>query len=468
MNEEIENVLNNLEKQNTVLKEEKGEEDMKKVTLNDIAGYESEKKEALKIIDFLKNYEDYTSNGIILPKGLLLTGAPGVGKTLFAKAICNEAGCKLIKFNNADDNAIENLKKYFAMAKESKPSVLFIDELDSLIGGSELPFFMHSDKEKEIIQTLLTEIDGVNSSEGILIVGTAMNIEHIDPALRRSGRLERIIQLPSPDNETRIKILDFYLSKHKIFDNISREIISKKIISFNGASIKRLVNEVLLEMKASHIEPSIGLFEEIIPSIAFNDIKRKNTNEELNYVIPHEIGHFLTNYVLNDDVASISVARYGNTAGNTRTENTKIILSNYINLKKELIILLGGIAAEEVINNSITQSGSSDIDRAYINIHEAMQTGILGFEYYLLDYDKTKGGLSEMILIPSEQKRVKIETKQYELITEAYSKAKQIIKDNLEVYEVLKEQFKDKDYLSSEQIKNLNIDKLIKKTEISF
>ena len=421
---------------------------MNKITLQNIAGYEIEKEEAKKIISFLQNYEEYTKSGITLPKGLLLTGKPGVGKTLFATAIANEANVNFIKFENADQNTIKNIKKYFAKAKESRPSILFIDEIDQM-----LPDRMSAtDLQKKNLQTLLTEIDGIETSEGVLIIATSMyNTDsfRLNP-LTRSGRIEKKICLTEPNYETRIKIFDYYLSMHKEFINISRETLAKKTHGFTGASIKRIVNEVLLDMKTKNIPASLGIFEEYYPVIAFNDLKRENSKENLKYIIPHEIGHFITNYILNKEIGSISVAKFSNVAGYHKREYFHdMSCSKQSTFEDELIILLGGMAGEMVVCNDVTTGSSGDIEKAYDMIFEAMQGGLFGFEYYLKDYNDEP---YNRYFLNSEKKKEAIEKKQQELMDNAFLRAQQIIKDNIYIYDILIDKLLEKDTLSSEEI----------------
>ena len=420
---------------------------MEKITLKNIAGYKEEKVQARKIIDCLKNYERYSKDGISLPKGLLITGPSGVGKTLFSTAIANEAGVKFIKFENKDNNPISNIKKYFKEARENKPSVLYIDELETLIPSDKS--IINSDEQNKVLQLLLTEIDGFNTSEGVLVIGSTINLRKVPEALRRSGRLEQSIRLENPDLNTRIEILDYYMSKQDSLKNISREKIAKKCNSFNGSTIKQLVNEVLIDCKYNKKEPTLALFESYIPQLMYRDLKKANTASELEFTIPHEIGHFICNYVLNNDVASISVAKYADAVGRTtiddKEENKRITRNTLMN---EIVILLGGIAAENVIVGDCTSGACGDVSKALHLIHSMMDSGMLGFDLLTFKYGDQFDG---QILL-SEKKLGRIEQVESKYFNEAYEKACNIIKDNMYIYDLLKDKLREVDNLSSDDI----------------
>ena len=217
------------------------------LSLQSIAGYEEEKAEAIKIINLFKNYDKLKELGISIPKGLLLSGKPGVGKTLMAKVIAAEAGVPLYEYETLEDDTQEksiiNLKNVFARARENAPSIVFIDELDELVCSNE---FM-SDYSRTTFKTLLTEIDGVKSSEGILTIATTNKYYTIPNQLLRSGRMDKHIQFELPNLAAREAILRLYGENNELLKHINFKEIAVRTNSFSCADLKTLINETLLQ-----------------------------------------------------------------------------------------------------------------------------------------------------------------------------------------------------------------------------
>ena len=191
-----------------------------KIYLKDIAGYSEEKEEAQKLINILKKYKQYEKIGAYIPKGLILSGNPGVGKTMLAKAIANESGVPFYEFesNESETEAatIKSIKDLFAKAKENAPSIIFIDELDELVMTNDF----HSDYSRKTTKILLTEIDGISSSSGVLVIATANARPMLPPALIRSGRMDKRITMEMPDAIDREEIFNLYLNKNNKFKDI--------------------------------------------------------------------------------------------------------------------------------------------------------------------------------------------------------------------------------------------------------
>ena len=416
-----------------------------KVTLKNIAGYENEKKEALKIINFLKNYEEYISDGINLPKGLLLTGCPGVGKTLLAKAIANESNANFVEFKNNDEFIVDNIRKTFEKAKQIIPSILFIDELDELVSRS----FRNemSDLQKKTLQVLLTEIDGLESSNGVIVIATCNSKYDIPHALIRSGRLEKQMALNAPSYDARVKIFDLYMSKHKELDGIKRDLLAKMSDGLTGADINNLINEVLLECKTQNIVPSLDDFERYIPVIRYKDIRRKNDDETVNYVAAHEIGHFICTYILKKEIPSISIETYGSVTGYVSRNLDKLEFSKFSKLTEDVTILLGGLAGERVIMDDVTGGSSSDIKKARNKILIMMDMGCFGFEYYLRD-EIPYGEPDDTPEYVRELRNKKISS----ILDECLKNAEELVKSNKYIYDLLIDELLKERRLSIERI----------------
>lgn len=364
----------------------------KNIGLSDIAGYEDEKKEAMVIIDIFKNYETYKTMGVTLPKGLLLCGEPGVGKTMLAHAIAKEANVPLFGFDTGDldseADVVKGLKKIFAEAKKSAPSILFIDELAELVTKSGRDSFK-SDVSRQALKTLLAEIDGVGSTEGVLVIAAVNDKHDVPSALRRSGRLEKQITLDAPDFDERAAIAKLYLDRANI-TGINPIDIARKTNGFTGADIKALVNLSLIEAVRRHTELTLSLIVEIVPKIRFGEIKKNHSKAPSDAVCYHEIGHFLTQYGLTGKIGSISVETYGGIAGYVEFDDdedeqqagdTRQMSSD--DVLDSVAVCLGGIAGELTFIGKRYCGSLNDLERAVDGVIFLISNGVFGFEAML-------------------------------------------------------------------------------------
>ena len=364
----------------------------KKVYMNDIAGYADEKREAQKIIDVLRDYENYRNGGAFVPKGLLLSGKPGVGKTMFAKAIATEANVAFFTVasgpSDSEDDTAKSIKETFAMAKWSKPSIVFIDELDELVSSTNSFGFYgyQSDYSRKILMTLLTEIDGLSNTDGVLVIATTNSKGTIPPALIRSGRLEKQITLGLPSQKDRAEILGFYIKKVPNCDLDVRSLASKTA-RFTGADLKTLINEGVIESIQKNEPLSQKLIERHIPTIRFGEIRRRSEADPSDAVCYHEIGHFLVQYGLTGQIGSISVEKIGPYDGYVDFDEDQTGKTNDIDscsaddVMNAVTVALGGIAGELVFLDKRYCGATKDISDAVDLIRHLMANGVFGFEY---------------------------------------------------------------------------------------
>ena len=266
-----------------------------KIYLKDIAGYDEEKAEAKKIIEVLKNHEKYEKIGAYIPKGLILSGNPGVGKTMLVKAIASESNVPFYEFesNESETEAetIKSIKSLFAKARENAPSIIFIDEFDELVMTTDF----RSDYSRKTTKILLTEIDGISSSDGVLVIATTNYRPMLPPALTRSGRMDKRITVEMPDTIDREEIFKLYLSKNSLLTEIDAHQLALKTANFSGADIKTLVNETIIDCASQGIDKiTLQDFERNIPVVMFQDIKKKSRSGPSDMTCYHEIGHFIT------------------------------------------------------------------------------------------------------------------------------------------------------------------------------
>ncbi len=439
-----------------------------KIHLADIAGYQEEKEEAIKLIDILSNYELYKSKGASIPKGLLLCGEPGVGKTMFAKAIAVEAKVPLYEFESSEyDNEEEtakSLKSLFAKAKSTVPSIILIDELDELISSTDQSGFygFQSDYSRKTLKTLLTEIDGIKSSDGILLIATTNSKRTIPPSLIRSGRLEKQITFRAPTALDRSAIASLYLEKAGA-SYINADDIATKTNGFTGADIKSLINASLIEATRKKEKLSLEIIREVIPTIRFGEIKKGRVGGASDSICYHEIGHFLAQFGLTGEVGSISVERYGLIGGRVEFDDkigspfkSKVDDRSAEEILDLIVVDLGGMAGEEVFLNKRYCGGAADLSSAMDKINLVFSSAALGFEYMSsFDIECESKGRFMKASISNKESLSKRNAKIIEILYEKFDKAKEIVKEWQELGRKIYPLLKERGSLSKEELENL-------------
>ena len=418
----------------------------------------------MKLIDILKNFDLYRAKGASIHKGLLLCGEPGVGKTLFAKAISTEAGVPLYEFeadeSENEEETIKTLKDLFAKAKETMPSIVFIDELDELVsnddGGS---YAFQSDSSRKTLKTLLTEIDGISNSEGVLVIATTNRKRAIPSALIRSGRLEKQITFRLPSVEDRVAIASLYLRKANI-EGVNPNDVARKTEGFTGADIKSLVNAAIIESVRKKEEVSLRTIVSVIPTIRFGEIKKAVQGGPSDSVCYHEIGHFLALYALKGEIASISVEQYGSIAGHVRRdEELPVPLApkkddrSAQEILDSVAVALGGMAGEEVFLGKRYCGSRSDLSDAVESIHQVLSNAALGFEY-LPSLDVERFGPTHGIraTIPNDGFAAMRSRKYVQILNEKFAIALEFIKKWEGLGRIIFPLLKEKGSLTSEEL----------------
>lgn len=429
---------------------------IEKIFLKDIAGYKEEKAEAKKIIEVLKNYKKYAEMGAYIPRGLILSGNPGVGKTMLAKAIANESNVSFYEFesNESETEAatIKSIKELFKKARETAPSIVFIDEFDELV----MTIDFCSDYSRKITKILLTEIDGISSSEGVLVIATTNARPMIPPSLIRSGRMDKRITIEMPTTSDREEIFKLYLGRNDNLKDLDAHQLALKTANLTGADIKTLVNETIIDCASRGIEKiTIVDFERNIPVVLFQDIRKPREGKPNDMTCYHEIGHFITEYCLTGFYSSISIERYGDVLGHVYIDEEVVDIESVSrnNLKQKLITILGGLAAEEVMCGDVTSGSIDDIEKARKTIQALMNVGAFGFDKLLPRV--RLGRLSSDEFSLSEKKLETIEKYECDLLNEAFNKAKGIIEENKTLVQIFFKELKEKEKLSERDVKNI-------------
>ena len=347
-----------------------------RVTFEDVAGVDEEKEELEEIVEFLKSPKKFTDMGARIPKGVLLVGQPGTGKTLLAKAVAGEAGVPFFIISGSDfvemfvGVGASRVRDLFEQAKKNAPCIIFIDEIDAVgrqrgagLGGG------HDEREQTLNQ-LLVEMDGFGTNEGVIVLAATNRPDVLDKALLRPGRFDRQIVVSSPDVKAREQILEVHSRKKKIGDDVDLKVIAKNTAGFAGADLENVLNEAaLLAARRNKKEIGMAEIEDAMVKVTMGPEKksRVRSEKENKLVAFHEAGHAVVSRFLptQDTVHQISIVPRGMAGGYTmyKPDEDKNFMSK-TEMEESIISLLGGRVAESLVLNDISTGASNDIERA--------------------------------------------------------------------------------------------------------
>lgn len=360
---------------------------MDKINFTDIAGYEDEKKEAMKIVNWLKNYQLYKNEGAYLPKGLLLCGAPGVGKTMLAKAIATESGAYFVDVKLSGvaklNDTISQFQSAFKEAKNHVPSILFLDELDQLIGISAN---FDSDERRRMVDVLLTELDGSTSSAGVIVIATCNRRNTLPQALLRSGRMDQHIVFELPDDKDREAIFKLYFSKNHRFDKVNVKPLITMTRGLHCADLKSICNSVLINCIDNNKEFAENKdFESIINSIQLHDIDRINEKKDFNPAIAyHELSHFAVFYHYTKSPCQLRIDVRGGASGlMNQLYSNKSNKVNYDTYVQDIDVNLAGKIGEELFAKTKSIGCINDLSKAHdLYLRIACNNACFGYDLY--------------------------------------------------------------------------------------
>ena len=347
-----------------------------KVTFNDVAGVDEEKEELEEIVEFLKTPKKFTDMGARIPKGVLLVGQPGTGKTLLAKAVAGEAGVPFFSISGSEfvemfvGVGASRVRDLFDQAKKNAPSIIFIDEIDAVgrqrgagLGGG------HDEREQTLNQ-LLVEMDGFGTNEGVIVLAATNRPDVLDKALLRPGRFDRQIVVSAPDVKSREQILEVHARKKKLAEDVDLKTVARNTSGFAGADLENILNEAALLAARRNLD-CIGMkeIEDAMVKVTMGPEKktRVRSEKENKLVAYHEAGHAVVSRYLptQDKVHQISIVRRGMAGGYTmyRPAEDKSFRSK-TEMEENIVSLSGGRVAEKLILDDISTGASNDIERA--------------------------------------------------------------------------------------------------------
>ena len=346
-----------------------------KTRFSDVAGLDEEKEEMVELVEFLKEPKKFIEMGAKIPKGVLLYGKPGTGKTLIAKAIAGEAGVPFISMSGSEfiemfaGLGASRVRKLFDKARKLSPCIVFIDEIDA-IGSRRTGGSGAESENNQTLNQLLVEMDGFKTEETIIVLAATNRPEMLDKALLRPGRFDRQITIPSPDKKGRLEILKIHSKDKKIADDLDLESIAEDTAGFTGAELANILNEAaIIATKCEHRKIEKEDIEEAVKKVTVGLEKKKRviSDKDKRLTAYHEAGHAIVSWYLptQKKVKEISIIPRGMAGGYTmyKTDEDKSYISK-TEMEEKLIALLGGRAAEKVALDDISTGASNDIEVA--------------------------------------------------------------------------------------------------------
>ena len=445
----------------------------KPITFADVAGLKEEKEDLTEIVDFLKNPEKYTKVGARIPKGILLEGAPGTGKTLLAKAIAGEAGVPFFSISGSDfvemfvGVGASRVRDMFDEAKKNAPCIIFIDEIDAVARRRGTGLGGGHDEREQTLNQLLVEMDGFGVNEGIIVLAATNRVDILDPAILRPGRFDRKITVATPDVGGREDILKVHARNKPLADEVNLEHVAQTTAGFTGADLENLMNEAAIS--AAKDDRAYVNQDDITKSfikVGIGTEKRSRiiSEKEKKITAYHETGHAILFHVLPDvgPVYTISIIPTGlGAAGYTMPlpEKDEMFMTRS-KMLNEIMVSLGGRIAEEIIFGDITTGASSDIKKATQMARRMVTRYGMSENIGVINYDDD----DDEVFIGrdlahakkySEEMQGKIDEEVKFIIDDCYSKAKAIILEHMDVLHASAELLLKKEKITREEFEAL-------------
>ncbi|QQG44772.1 MAG: ATP-dependent zinc metalloprotease FtsH [Candidatus Roizmanbacteria bacterium] len=444
--------------------------DMPKVSFGDVAGVDEAKKELAEVVDFLKNPEKYRKLGARTPKGVLLVGPAGCGKTLLAKAVAGEASVPFISIAGSEFMEMlvgigaARVRDLFGTAKKSAPSIIFIDEIDAIGRARSVGMMPSHDEREQTLNQILVEMDGFAPTERVVVIAATNRGDLLDTALLRPGRFDRRIIVDYPDLEGRKEILKIHAKGKPFNETVNWERVAKRTVGFSGADLENMLNEAaIFAARNSRDKITMDDIEEAATKVKLGpEKKRLQSDLDKKITAYHEAGHAVVSHFLpnTDPVHRISIVSRGMALGYTLIPPAADKLhETKTHLLERIAVMMGGRAAEETVFNEITTGAANDFDQA-TRIAKAMVVDFgmskLGPMNFGPNTDVTEWGKSYMEQNPVSQEMMsKIDNETKEILLTAYQKAVDILNKNRKCLNKIAEELIAKESLDQDEFEKI-------------
>ena len=434
-----------------------------KIKFKDVAGLDEEKEELIEIVDFLKKPEKFNKMGAKIPKGVLLYGKPGTGKTLIAKAIAGEADVPFISMSGSEfiemfaGLGASRVRKLFDKARKLSPCIVFIDEIDA-IGARRTSNSGAETENNQTLNQLLVEMDGFSSEETIIVLAATNRPEMLDKALLRPGRFDRQITIPVPDLKGRLEILKIHAEDKRLADDVNLESIAEDTAGFTGAELANILNEAaIIATINKHEEIENSDIEEAVKKVTVGLEKKTRIYSEKDKKLTayHEAGHAVVSRYLptQTDVKEVSIIPRGVAGGYTmyKSDEDKYYISK-TEMKEKLVALLGGRAAEKLVLDDISTGASNDIEVATKIAREMVTKYGMSDNLGPIDF---QGKEQNDMFVFGEDIGDKIGAEVKSLIDEAYNNAQRLLIEHRDKLDIIAQTLLSKEKINEQEFNKI-------------